>query len=218
MKSVMLSIKPKYCELIASGKKTIEVRKTRPKIDTPFKCYIYCTIGKRKPNWYGDLTEALYEPLYLLRNGIVVNKINETMDTYNMRKLNGAVIGAFICDKIDRIVHGGTSNENIRLCFFDYDWTHRPLSNEYLYQTQLSYAELDKYSNGGNLYGWHISDLKIYAEPKRLSEFCYPCKANKNIVDEDCKGCKYAFKGITQGKISCDKTLTHPFQSWGYVE
>lgn len=44
-KSVLLSIKPKYCELIASGKKTIEVRKTRPKIDTPFKCYIYMTAG-----------------------------------------------------------------------------------------------------------------------------------------------------------------------------
>ena len=42
-KAVLFSIKPKYCELIASGKKTIEVRKTKPKLDTPFKCYIYCT-------------------------------------------------------------------------------------------------------------------------------------------------------------------------------
>ena len=43
MKSVLISIKPKWCELIANGKKTIEVRKTRLKCDTPFKCYIYCT-------------------------------------------------------------------------------------------------------------------------------------------------------------------------------
>lgn len=43
MKSVLISIKPKWCELIASGKKTIEVRKTRPKIEIPFKVYIYCT-------------------------------------------------------------------------------------------------------------------------------------------------------------------------------
>lgn len=43
MKSVLISIKPKWCELIASGKKTVEVRKTRPKCDAPFKCYIYCT-------------------------------------------------------------------------------------------------------------------------------------------------------------------------------
>lgn len=46
MKSVMLSIKPKWCELIASGRKTIEVRKTCPKLETPFKCYIYCTKPK----------------------------------------------------------------------------------------------------------------------------------------------------------------------------
>ena len=42
-KAVMLSIRPEWCEKIASGDKTIEVRKTRPKLDTPFKCYIYCT-------------------------------------------------------------------------------------------------------------------------------------------------------------------------------
>ena len=47
MKSVLISIKPKWCELIASGKKTIEIRKTKPRIDTPFKCYIYkTTTGK----------------------------------------------------------------------------------------------------------------------------------------------------------------------------
>lgn len=42
-KAVMLSIRPKWCEKIASGEKTIEVRKTRPKLKTPFRCYIYCT-------------------------------------------------------------------------------------------------------------------------------------------------------------------------------
>ena len=46
MKSVLISIRPKWCELIASGEKTVEMRKTRPNIQTPFKCYIYCT--KRK--------------------------------------------------------------------------------------------------------------------------------------------------------------------------
>lgn len=41
MKSVLLSITPKYCELIASGQKTVEIRKNRPKINVPFKVYIY---------------------------------------------------------------------------------------------------------------------------------------------------------------------------------
>ena len=43
MKSVLLSIQPKWCEKIASGQKTVEIRKTKPKIETPFKCYIYQT-------------------------------------------------------------------------------------------------------------------------------------------------------------------------------
>lgn len=41
-----MSIQPKWCELIASGKKTVEVRKTRPKLEAPFKCYIYETKAK----------------------------------------------------------------------------------------------------------------------------------------------------------------------------
>ena len=47
-KAVMISIRPKWCEKIASGEKTIEVRKTRPKLETPFKCYIYCTQARER--------------------------------------------------------------------------------------------------------------------------------------------------------------------------
>ena len=42
-KAVMLSIQPRWCELIAAGEKTMEVRKTRPKLETPFKVYVYCS-------------------------------------------------------------------------------------------------------------------------------------------------------------------------------
>lgn len=42
-KAVLISIRPEWCEKIARGEKTVEVRKTRPKLETPFKCYIYCT-------------------------------------------------------------------------------------------------------------------------------------------------------------------------------
>lgn len=72
MKSVLISIKPKYCELIANGEKTIEVRKTRPKIDVPFKCYIYCT--KDKHGWFNFEQKT---------------------------RLDGKVIGEFVCDRID---------------------------------------------------------------------------------------------------------------------
>lgn len=50
MNAVLISIRPKWCEKIISGEKTIEVRKTRPKLATPFKCHIYCTRGRHDLN------------------------------------------------------------------------------------------------------------------------------------------------------------------------
>lgn len=72
MKSVLISIQPKWCELIANGKKTVEVRKTVPKITAPFKVYIYCTHSK---------------------NGIAYCRGNTI--------LNGKVIGEFVCGGFD---------------------------------------------------------------------------------------------------------------------
>ena len=46
-KAVLISIRPEWCQKIMDGQKTIEVRKTRPKMNPPFKCYIYkCGNGK----------------------------------------------------------------------------------------------------------------------------------------------------------------------------
>lgn len=47
-KAVLISIRPEWCKLIVDGKKTVEVRKSRPKLETPFKVYIYCTAGTGK--------------------------------------------------------------------------------------------------------------------------------------------------------------------------
>lgn len=85
-KSVLISIRPEWCEMIANGKKTVEVRKTRPKLETPFKCYIYCTVGgiKRMPKDY--LTESFER---------------------------GKVIGEFVCDMIIDIMIS-CSDQNMR--------------------------------------------------------------------------------------------------------
>lgn len=42
-KAVLLSVRPNWCKLIWAGMKTVEVRKTCPKLETPFKVYIYCS-------------------------------------------------------------------------------------------------------------------------------------------------------------------------------
>lgn len=44
-RAVLISIRPEWVDKILSGEKTLEVRKTRPKLETPFKVYIYCTAG-----------------------------------------------------------------------------------------------------------------------------------------------------------------------------
>ena len=56
-KAVLISIRPGWVEEIFHGKKTLELRKTRPKLDTPFKCYIYCTLGRG--NAFGEVFGGL---------------------------------------------------------------------------------------------------------------------------------------------------------------
>lgn len=75
MKSVLISIQPKWCELIASGKKTVEVRKTRPKIKTPFKCYIYCTQGLFKD--LGIIGNTMYEKRMKVIGEFVCKRITD---------------------------------------------------------------------------------------------------------------------------------------------
>ena len=82
-KAVMLSVRPKWVEKIASGEKTIEVRKTRPKLNTPFKCYIYCTLQGCNEFFRVDL-------------GRDVAKWNR--GKWADRK--GKIIGEFTCDRI----------------------------------------------------------------------------------------------------------------------
>lgn len=84
MKSVLISIRPEWCEKIASGEKTVEVRKTRPNIELPFKCYIYCTKVKFRPHEH-------------LRNNLRYDD-----STIKVCEGQGKVIGEFVCHWIRR--------------------------------------------------------------------------------------------------------------------
>lgn len=179
-KAVMISIQPKWCELIASGKKTIEVRKTKPKIDTPFKCYIYCTNQKIM----GEL---------LLRNGKLIGQNRGFRETGDI-PVAGKVIGEFVCNFIKEFACDSKAHRALSEC-----------------GSCLSEEEIRNYCNGKTLYGWDISDLKIYDKPKELSEFgimkkCNACKSgyesNACIYDNNCK---------------VPMPITKPFQSWGYI-
>lgn len=203
MKSVLISIRPEWCEKIVNGKVTIEVRKSAPK-EFPFKVYIYCT--KAKSKWqYSD-----YEGAY-------VNSKDEIV--YAQQH----IIGEFICDKIYPIKaerYDGGSTECSRKTVF----TLLPAEehNALLNATQLTNEEIFAYLGGEGKWGyaWHISDLKIYDKPKELSEFYRPCP----IENKDCENCirygkphKWDFDE-KQGLIYCTRRLSRPPQSWQYVD
>ena len=84
LKSVLISIQPKWCELIASGKKTVEVRKPRPKLKTPFKVYIFITKSYDTLFGYGNpkklCVDDVIEIRKLHRGGLSYSEIARKYD------------------------------------------------------------------------------------------------------------------------------------------
>lgn len=152
-KAVLISIRPEWVEKIANGKKTVEVRKTIPKLGTPFTCYIYCTKGNLS---------------YPVGNGMVCHNSGGMV-----------VIGEFVCDDIIEDLRG--ENCDI-LCGQGY----------------MSLAQIKAYGRNKKLYGWHISNLKIYDVPLELTAFRKPELPTGLRYEED--------------------AIKRPPQSWCYVE
>ena len=151
MKSVLISIQPKWCELIASGKKTVEVRKTKPMLETPFKCYIYCTNTKPYLVW-GDVFRGNWETEFTHLSGYNRKDAEKIWDVFN-----GKVIGEFVCDTF----------------ITDKTFGHDALIRA---AACMSDADAAAYCTKNIMYAWHISDLVIYDEPKELGEFhSYNC-------------------------------------------
>lgn len=156
MKSVLISIQPKWCELIASGKKTIEVRKTKPKLQPPFKCYIYCTKAKERLLDIVKDGDEVYGETYHGKTQFIKGEDGSVCDMYGKRQ---RVIGEFVCDDIGefKVFENGSVQY----------WNYHNLG-----RSCLTYDEIADYIGiGKDGYGWHISDLVIYDKPKDLGEF-----------------------------------------------
>lgn len=165
MKSVLISIKPKWCELISNGKKTVEVRKTKPKLKPPFKCYIYCTKDKNNHFWTGK------------RYSYADDHSHNAFD----KSGSGKIIGEFICNLIAPIAYTTDGFADIVDCE----------------TTCMTPQDFLNYGRGDVLYGWRISDLKIYDMPKELSNFT----------------------GLRETRFGAEPVeIVRPPQSWCYVE
>lgn len=200
MKSIIVSIQPQWCELIASGKKTIEVRKSAPK-EVPFKAYIYMTATKERCRFWEYITA------YQNNKGDILNGSQK-------------VIGEFICDKVyDLFPWGigvGATDERGELVIPDVIRNGSCLTDD----------EICEYLNHRAGKAWHISELKIYDKPKELGEFGTVCKKD---YDYNCGNCEH-LRVEVWSYAPCDdcadvycgvnniKPLTRPPQSWQYVE
>lgn len=195
-KSVLISIKPEWCEKIASGEKTIEIRKTMPKLETPFKVYIYCTKGK-------PLLKTAEKSCF------IDNSYKEGENLYGLYELvNGKVIGEFICKSVIN---------------FHYSRDGYGLECEagVIAKSCVPEKELYHYLQGKTPYGWFISNLVIYDKPKELSEFAAVCEGLKPY---QCDKCEYSYTESNESigtyhECCCNnlKPLKRPPQSWAYV-
>ena len=174
-KAVLISIRPEWVEKIARGEKTVEVRKTRPKLETPFKCHIYCTMD---------------HPYISISCG-ELDRLNYRTNTVG--RCNGKVIGDFTCDRIYELA----------------PLNHAPDDVEK--QACLTREEIVNYLKGTG-YGWHIVDLRIYDQPRELTEFRRPCP--NDLYCETCAMYSNNNGICNNGALP----LRRPPQSWCYVE
>lgn len=204
-KAILISIRSKWCELIASGKKTIEIRKTRPKLELPFKVYVYCTSEKQR------LLEVMHDgdmnfgevyhgkPIFIRIGGTVLGFL-----WHRQRK----VIGEFTCDWIKDFGftpynHGeyaGIKNIHELSC--------------------VGFNEMYEYIGDSFGYGWHIKDFKLYDEPKEVSEYFY--LPERYCEKGLCRGCPYDQLPSEAGDYDYDcewkRPISRPPQSWMFVQ
>lgn len=162
MKAVMISIRPEWCQKIVNGQKTIEVRKTRPKLETPFKVYIYCTKAEERLAFILKDGDENYGEIY--HGKTVFGKV-EKCSVCDMWGKRQKVVGEFICDRIYELetkAHGGS---------YYVKGENQPTTNDVARQSCLDLKDMHAYLHSQKGYGWHISDLKRYDKPRELLKF-----------------------------------------------
>lgn len=197
MESIMMSMKPKLVEKILSGEVTVVVLKRAPKCGTPFKEYIYCTKAEKLGGFYRRKREIM-----------PVDDCNEiVLGTKEMTRLDGYVVGEFVCNCItDFMAYYDPFNDSSDPFYMPCGYEKRA--------TCLTNEQFVEYGKGAPLYGLHISELKFYDEPKALYEFNKVCKMPKEVQCENCPYCDWNAIGNT----CFARKITRPPMSWCYVE
>lgn len=169
------------------------------------KPYYYYLIGERKKTIEVRKTALKNIPqdiaFYMSKDEKSFAKIpKEFQDKY--RKHFGKVGLAIVCDKITRYNCDKAFDEYF---IAGYIGAYMPLK-----EMCLTNKDLIEYGKGRPLYGWHISDLKIYDKPKPIMQFYKPCP----IKIKNCHVCELysTYTGC------CMNNIDRPPQSYMFVE
>ena len=136
--AVLISIRPRWCEKIISGEKTIEVRKTRPKLIPQFKCYIYRSVQG------GVIGEFVCDDIFerIARVGSICESPKYCICDWNMDCTPLDTLLADACltkDELEKYLDGGVGYgwhiSNLRI----YD-TPRELREFYAVQNEVEVA------------------------------------------------------------------------------
>lgn len=184
---ILASIKPYYYYLIAEEKKKIEVRKTALK------------------NLPQDIA------FYMSKDEKSFAKIpKEFQEKY--RKHFGKIGMKVVCNEVEEFHEWELSPQGK---FAD---SERERLENFLAAACLSEEEVVRYRENlpyfKPLYGWHISDLKIYDKPKELSEF----RKSGFMTEEEWLFNLYPNTHCHYEAWAKKFEITRPPQSWCYVE
>ena len=168
MRSVLISIKPEWVEKILNGEKTIEIRKTAPKCELPIDVYIYCTLAETRDeilSLFNDASRAVRKELDVKPyNCQIIYDGFADPQNWRLSICNGKVVARFTLNKVEEII--------CRPIWGEWESYTKTLGYSEISQAScLGNSEIVRYLKGNNGYAWHISDLEIFREPKKLSEF-----------------------------------------------
>lgn len=160
-KAVLISIQPQWCERIARGEKTVEIRKTRPKIETPFKCYVYRTKGVVKHIAKGEWFDM---------------------------PVGGTVIGEFTCDRITPLFNVCTDNWH-HLAGDVHEWHKELVKRACLTDAELKAYAKGQNCFAWHISDLKIYDKpRELREFKKNNRDCF--YADLGIAKRDCPDCK----------------------------
>ena len=168
----------------------------------PYWFYLICEMIKKIEIGKGMPKSEKWNKAVELYCSKDIKSFNRIPKEYQDRyiKYLGKVGARFVCEKVTEY---SFSNLEAEYRITDID----------ISKTCLNQSELIKYGKSEPLYGWHISELKIYDEPRDLSDF----KREGYMTEEEWLFSLYPHTHCHYAAWAKRFEIKGPPQSWFYV-